>query len=302
MYKYRMASSTTYHAAPLLLNLEHAQDGSSFVLASTWCNLGLWPQPTFSEACRALARRLGTAAGLGPCDVVLDCGVGYGDQCELWVSEFGVQRVIALELSVEQVEAARLRLCEQQQRSQSLSPTIEIHAGSATAAPAEVVTAAFGCDVVLCLDCAYHFDTREKFFLTAVQMLRNGGRLGMVDMLPSEVGWGWRRLAQYAVAFVCNIPRSNLYSTQQYCETCRRAGLEVTTLETLSLRVFGPFAKNAARQRRLLAGQLRWSEWGFLHLISAMMGFIAKYRLFDAILVTAEKRLSVRSQTLCGPG
>ena len=82
-------SSSTYRDAPLLLNLERKEDGS-YDLASTWCNLGLWPQSTFSEACRALARRLGAApktrvprivSQQGPLSDVLGCWVRWeGDQ------------------------------------------------------------------------------------------------------------------------------------------------------------------------------------------------------------------------------
>ena len=277
-------ASSTYRDAPLLLNLERKEDGS-YGLASTWCNLGHWPQSSFSEACQALARKLGTAVGLSAGDEVLDCGVGYADQCELWTSEYGVLRVVALELYTEHVEAARSRL-----RTRWLGSVVEVHAGSATALPAAVSAAAAGCDVVLCLDCAYHFDTREQFLQAAGGLLRHGGRFGAVDILPSDVGWGWRRVAQLGVAAACNIPFSNLYGVGEYRASLRRAGLEVTALETLSPQVFAPFAANAALQRQRLGSQLRWSEWGFLHAISAIMGFIARHRLFDAVLVTAERR------------
>ncbi|KAL1504011.1 hypothetical protein AB1Y20_010426 [Prymnesium parvum] len=276
-----MASSQCYRDAPILLNLERRED-ASFHLASTWCNLGLWPRETFAEACRELALQLGRAVGLHASDVVLDVGVGYGDQCALWASEFGVDRVIAVELSAPLAAAAAARL-QHLERS-------EVHTASATELPPPVVAAASGCDVVLCLDCAYHFDTRRHFVRHAAELLRRGGRFGAVDMLPCDVGWGWRWVAQRVVAAACNIPRANLCGVEEYRETLHRAGLEVTALTSLSARVFAPFAANATRQRRRLAGQLRWPEWVFLCSISFIMDRIARHRLFDAILVTAEKR------------
>ena len=38
-----MSVATTYEEAPLLLNLERDETTGEWALASTWCNLGLWP-------------------------------------------------------------------------------------------------------------------------------------------------------------------------------------------------------------------------------------------------------------------
>ncbi|KAL3927678.1 MAG: hypothetical protein SGPRY_002717 [Prymnesium sp.] len=275
-----MASGACYRDAPLLLNLEVGEEGR-WESASTWCNLGLWPSPSFKQACEALATKLGEAVGLSRGDVVLDCGVGYGDQCELWLSGFGVSRIVALEFSSHLADAARRRLLPLE--------AIAVHTCSATAIPSEVASAAAGCDAVVCLDCAYHFDTRETFLKQAGSLVRAGGVYGAIDILPTDVGWGIRLLAQAAIAAACNIPRANLYGMREYREALSGGGLELTRFESLSGRVFEPFAEHAAQQRKQLAKQLSWSEWAFLHAISAIMGVIGRYRLFDAVLVTAKK-------------
>ena len=278
-------AGTAYRTAPLLLNLERDVAGK-WSLASTWCNLGLWPQPSFREACSALARMLGTAVGLSASDAtVLDCGVGYGDQVALWSTEFGARHVIALEISQAHADAASERLSRQR-----LPGTAEVHAASAVDMPTDVLSRAAGCDVVLCLDCAYHFDTRQRFISTAAALLRPGGRFGAVDMLPLDHGrWGWRRLAQLFVAAACGIPRANLHGPEEYAVQLRRAGLSEVTFSSVGAKVFGPFAANAVAQRDALGGSISWGEWGFLTAVGGLMGAIARYRLFDAVLVTATR-------------
>ena len=274
-------SSRAYRDAPLLLNLERDWRGA-WHASSTWCNLGLWPHASFREACSALARLLGKAVGLAPTDLVLDCGVGYGDQLELWSAEFGVRRLIGLELSSRHVQRAR-SLC------QSMA-SVSVHTGSAAPIPDAVAAAAAGCDVVLSLDCAYHFDTRARFLRSAAQTLRLGGRFGAIDILPCTVGsWGWKSLAQRAVALLCGIPRANLHDAQAYLDALEVAGFSEVSLEPISERVFAPFAQNAVEQRWALYAQLTWGEWAFLWATAAIMRFIARHRLFDMLLVTAKR-------------
>jgi len=146
-------SEALYSHAPLLLNLE--KEEARWELRSTWCNLGLWEQPgcTFRSACEALALMLAHASSLASTDAVLDIGIGFGDQTALWVDTFGVKSVVAVEPSATAAAAARARL--------SQFDCVAVIEASATGLPASVHGASF--DVVLCLDCAYHFRTRCSF-------------------------------------------------------------------------------------------------------------------------------------------
>jgi SAM-dependent methyltransferase len=199
-----MTTRSTYRSAPLLLNLERSGETGELQLASTWCNLGLWPAADkltasrgvcrFREACEALALALGRAASLQSGDAVLDIGVGFADQTTLWPSRFGARRVVGVEPSAEHVAAAKA--AQQKAITATTSSAavaaavaaVELHVGSAHALPDCCDAGTF--DAVLCLDCAYHFRTREAFLRTAHQMLRPGGRFAAADLVASGCGGG----------------------------------------------------------------------------------------------------------------
>lgn len=298
---------STYKNAPLMLNLEHnPAAGGSWHLASTWCNLGLWPtdrEPcSFQCACKELAVTLGEAAGLSPGNAVLDVGVGYGDQTALWATRFGVRRVVAVEVSAAHVVAAS----EAQQTGRLAGGgVVEFRVGSAgdidDILRTDEMDGAGGFDCVLCLDCAYHFRTRASFLHAASRALRLGGRFAAVDLIAVEcddaahaaLPWWrvtWRSVARRAIGVLCDIPAANLHGLSAYKENLSAAGLQCNSTQLLTERVFAPFAAHAVAQRRALASELSIGQAVFLRIIAALFSFVAWSQLFDVVLVRAEKR------------
>ena len=298
----------------MLLNLEQKSD--EWVLASTWCNLGLWPESAaeaastpFREACVALATALGNAAALGPDDEVLDMGVGYADQAALWVKSFGVRRVVGIEPSAHHIQAAR----QAQERGFLVGPdTVELFVGSAANVSDVLAATQTGdpsglFDVILCLDCAYHFHSRADFLRDgAAPLLRPTGRFAAVDLIVScdedaDLGtsacvraWRrcWRAAARRVICMACGIPWTNLYGVEGYRSALEAAGLDLQGIQPIGERVLRPFAEHARRQRASLhaSGAIRGSEWLFLSVIAALFSFVASHRLFDVVLVTAVKK------------
>lgn len=92
-------------------------------------------------------------AAMGPQDDVVDVGFGFAEQDTLWIERFAPRHITGLNVTRSQVRVARERV-----RSRGLADRIDLREGSATAMP----LAAASCDIVTALECAFHFDTRER--------------------------------------------------------------------------------------------------------------------------------------------
>ena len=201
---------------------------------SLWLNLGYWKEATtYPEACTAMARLLGEAAGLNPADSVLDVGFGYGDQDMFWARSFGVDSIVGINVTPLHVEVARQRVAEQ-----GLQDRVSLHLGSATRLP--FPDASF--DKVLALECAFHFFTRERFFADAYRVIRQGGRIAVADMIPlPQQNWGGiRRRLKRRVA--C-IPEQNMYDRERYAEKLQAAGFENVSVHSIREYVYPGLAK-----------------------------------------------------------
>jgi SAM-dependent methyltransferase len=55
-------------------------------------------------------------------------------------------------------------------------------------------------DVVIALECAFHFRTRQRFFREARRVLRPGGRLVTADIIPMPAAEGVREKVQQRIS------------------------------------------------------------------------------------------------------
>lgn len=196
-----------------------------------WSNLGDWQHARrYSEAARALAHRLGVAAQLGPADHLLDVGVGAGAQLGVWRRDFGVTRIVAVEPDRSRARTAR-------GAAEALGGDIAVRVGDAASLPRGSFS------VILALDCAYHFD-RARFFRTARQRLRPGGRLALTDIVLLRDRY---RSTVSRAARACGIPRDNLVGWDGYQRALSGAGLDVQDCEDLDRDVLLGFARHGGR-------------------------------------------------------
>lgn len=211
---------------------------------SHYVNLGYWRDrpATLDEAGAALATLAGEAARLGPGDVVLDAGCGFGDQDILWARRFGPKRIVGLNLSSVQAALARRRI-----ERLGLSGRIGIRIASATRIPFRA--ASF--DKVVAVESALHFESRIDFFREAFRVLRPGGRLATTDILPLAHGSGFVDRASVALAaLVWGIPWANLYPRRAYAGILRSLGFADVTVTSIREHVFAPFSRCMDRRVR----------------------------------------------------
>lgn len=202
-----------------------------------YLNLGYWKGATdLDRASESLAMLLGEQAAMQPCDTVLDCGFGFGDQDILWTRHLKPRHIIGLNITDSQVRLARRRVADL-----GLRERIDLRQGSATEMPLPPESV----DKVVAMESAFHFDTREQFFREAFRVLRPGGRLVTADIIPMPLSSAWlerfgQRLSWGLVAGKFAIPAENAYTRPTYHSKLAIAGFGEIRIDSIRDQVYAP--------------------------------------------------------------
>ena len=218
-----------------------------------WTNLGYWlpsfpldeaetvahrRQREYRVAASELARRVGAAAQLHRDDVVVDYACGFGDSLPLWVELFDAKRVVGVE-----PDPSVCELLESRIREWGLEGRVRVHNAPAELAPPRTV--APDVSAVVCVDAAYHFETRATWLQSVAESLPEGGRVAFSDLLwaSSEPPGAISR----AVARQLRIEPQNLVGEQALLAELRDCGLEPLASERCGNAVLDGFVRGAPR-------------------------------------------------------
>jgi microcystin synthetase protein McyJ len=202
------------------------QDGTK----PLWLNLGYWETARrYPDAAAAMARLLGDTARLGPGDHLLDVGFGFAEQDFFWLENYGLKKITGLNITPVHVERAQARVKER-----GLEDRMDLRLGSATEIPFEPGTF----DKITALECAFHFNTREKFFDEAMRVLRPGGRIALAD----GAQWpGTSAKLGFINRFVLkrwSVPVENIYDRDEYVRRLEGHGFVNVTAHSIREHVF----------------------------------------------------------------
>lgn len=205
----------------------HTQRGDLFG-EQPFANYGYWTRDgmTLEQAAESLTRLVAASAGLAPGDRVLDVGCGYGAGAVCWMRHFRPDSVTGLDVTEIRIEEGRRYVAQH-----GFADVIDLQLGDAT--HMQFDDAAF--DKLLSVECAFHFDTREKFLHEAARVLRPGGTLVLTDIIarsgvdPAACLRGGLTLN----SGVCLDAAHNAYHADVYAAYLRAAGFTAIRIESI---------------------------------------------------------------------
>lgn len=193
---------------------------------SGFYNFGYWDTHAKSqrEASEALVDqlvdRIPNKAGR-----ILDVACGPGASTRRLMRSYAPDMITAVNISQAQVAEARKR-----------APGCTIHLMDATRL--DFPEAEF--DAVICVEAAFHFDTRDIFLREALRILKPGGSLVLSDMLFREF---LRPFAEYG-----QVPRANLVpDIANFRARLEAAGFEAIDVQDATQACLGGFRRHLAR-------------------------------------------------------
>lgn len=141
---------------------------------SDFMNFGYWEEETKDqkEACENLMEKLLSFIP-EKCGAILDVACGKGETTRCLLNHYPAEQITAINISEKQLEIARGNV-----------PGATFLCMNAT----ELRFPDESFDNIICVEAAFHFNTREKFFFEAKRVLRPGGHLVLSDILMTVEG------------------------------------------------------------------------------------------------------------------
>ena len=144
---------------------------------------------------------------------------------------------------------------------------------------------------VVCIDSAYYFSSRKKFFAEAFRVLAPGGRLCIGDIcLQSYPTTCIGKLVLFLLCIFTGVPRANMCECEEYTLSLTRTGfVNVQCRETLDSEVFLGYSNFISKQKFKLKDAVQPSLFSRHSAAASFFSFVARMRWLYFIVVTADK-------------
>jgi erythromycin 3''-O-methyltransferase len=199
----------------------------------------------------------------------------------LWAEEYPEATFCAIGNSSAQLQQARDLMLQH-----GLSERVWLIQCDAVACP----FAADSFDRILALESGFHFDTRQRFFRHAWELLRPGGRMVLADFIARPSINPARRLAREVGSVAWQIPRVNLCSLVQYQDQLEASGFREVTVENITEQVIEPFSRFIRDRYR--QADYRRSSQPLVRTAARIMTGLGFLESLDYVIASASKPFS----------
>ena len=231
---------------------------------------------SFAEAAERMCRRVCDAGRVADDQRILDVGCGVGGTLASLNERFEGLSLTGLNIDRRQLDYAEQHVTA---RDGSHIALVE---GDACDMPFEDESF----DVVLAVECAFHFSSRERFFSEAARVLRPGGKLALCDFMPINAALPFMFLQQLLFnGYVTRIvgPTNISCSRDRYVELAEAAGLDLVHEEDVTPNTLPTYAV-LRRIARHVGVHALTAQFG-----TAGMELIGRLGLLRYLILTLEK-------------